>query len=156
MKTVIIEKAKELGICAEGYSVLSHSTVNSMVDYYIQNPDWCMERNFPSLSILKQHFSDIGHRGVFVGRAFKGEILKDSQVYIFHNCKGTVKVGLNVEKSIIPMLYICNQSHLRIIGVGDNIPIKPVVVPVYVFGDNEISARGNRYVLFNIFNEDIK
>lgn len=146
-----MEQARNKGICADGYSEMRAGGMDSLVDYYIKNPDWCLERNFPDFATLKEHFSGCEDKGVFVGKAFHGELLNDLQTYIFHGCKGTIKVGLNIEKSIIPMLYLANGCRLHIVGVGDVRPKKASqrsVVPIYTFGDNDVSARDNRYVKF--------
>lgn len=141
-------QARAKGICADGYKEMRGGEIGELVDFYIENPDWCLERGFPDIEVLREHFSDITEKGVYVDHKFNGELLNDLQTYIFHNCKGTIKVGLNVEKAIIPMLYIANGSRLRIMGVGDVVPKKPSEVPVYSFGKNDISARDNKYVKF--------
>jgi hypothetical protein len=56
--------------------------------------------------------------------------------YVFHNCTGTIRVGLNLEKKIIPMLYFANGCRMEV--KGDS-PVL-VRVPFYVFGNNEIVA----------------
>lgn len=152
LKEVLINTAHVKGICAEGYKhMLESADVEAMVEYYIANPDWCLERNFPDLRTLRNHFADVSNKGVFVDRTFDGELLNDLQTYIFHNCKGTIKVGLNVDKAIIPMLYLANGCRLRIVGVGDVVPKVPSEVPIYVFGKNDYSAKDNKYVEFNIY-----
>lgn len=150
LKDLIMSQAREKGICLDGFSALrSISTKEALVGYYVQNPDWCMERDFPSLQMLASEFSDCENKGVFVCKTFHGEVLNDRQAYIFHNCKGTIKVGLNIDKAIIPMLYIGNGCRLRIIGVGDTIPVRGhTEVPLYIFGKNDLSARNNAYVNF--------
>lgn len=131
--------------------MLGSADVSAMVDYYVANPDWCLERNFPDLQTLREHFADCEERGVFVDRTFQGEVLNDLQTYIFHNCKGTIKVGLNVEKAIIPMLYLANGCRLQIVGMGDITPRIPSQVPVYVFGDCDYVAQDNKHVNFSIY-----
>ena len=150
-----MESAREKGICADGYGTMRTDDVDALVDYYTANPDWCMERDFPSLSVLREHFSDIEDKGVFVGKTFHGELLNDLQTYIFHDCKGTIKVGLNVEKAIIPMLYLANVCRLRIVGTGDMEPSKPSEVPIYTFGKNDVSARDNKFVKFKHYKKDL-
>lgn len=143
-----MDEARAKGICADGYRTMHAEDVDGLIEYYLRNPDWCMERGYPSLSFLREHFSDIEDKGVFIGRTFHGELLNDMQTYIFHNCKGTIKTGLNVEKAIIPMLYLANGCRLRIIGSGEIAPKAPSVVPVYMFGKNDVSARDNKHVKF--------
>lgn len=155
LKLHLMKLAREKGICIDGYSEMRTDDIDALIDYYINNPDWCLERDYPTLDFLKKHFSGIEDKGVFVGKTFNGEILNERQVYIFHNCKGTVKVGLNVEFENIPMLYVANKCRLRFVGIGD---IKPnresgrTQVPVYIFGKNDVSAHDNMYVVFNKIN----
>ena len=152
LKDKLINTARAKGICADGYKqMLGSADVNAMVKYYVDNPDWCLERNFPDLQMLTEKFADCEDKGVFVNKIFQGELLNDLQTYVFHNCKGTIKVGLNVDKAIIPMLYLANGCELEIIGVGDVIPFKPSEVPVYVFGKNLLVANENKYVKFKIY-----
>lgn len=156
LKEVLIDTAHAKGICAEGYKqMLESSDIDAMVDYYSANPDWCLERDFPTLQTLSEKFSDYEDKGVFVNKTFNGELLNDLQTYIFHNCKGTIKVGLNVEKAIIPMLYFANGCELEIVGIGEVVLKKPSEVPVYIFGNNDISAKDNRFVKFITYNHDL-
>lgn len=152
LKEILINIARAKGICTEGYNtMLNAANKNELISYYVENPDWCLERNFPTLAMLREHFPDVEDMGVFVDHTFHGELLNDLQTYIFHNCKGTIKVGLNVDKAIIPMLYLANGCRLRIIGTGDVVPKKQSEVPIYVFGQNDYSAKDNKFVEFTIY-----
>lgn len=160
LKQYLLSLSREKGICAEGLAHMRADSLPALVDYYLENPDWCLERNFPDLDCLKRNFSNIEDKGVFVGRKFNGELLNDLQVYIFHKCSGTVKVSLNVDKRIIPMLYVANGSRIRFVGVGDNsfIPFRKedrTQIPVYSFGKNSISAKDNRWVSFIHFKNSL-
>ncbi len=151
IKDRLIAAARDKKICEPGYERMLASDIDGLVDYYVANPDWCLERNFPDMQTLTEDFSDIEDKGVFVGKTFHGELMNDLQAYIFHKCTGVIKVGLNVEKKIIPMLYLANGCRLRIVGTGDFKPRKESersVVPVYAFGKNDVSARDNKYVRF--------
>lgn len=150
LKDKLIAEAHKQGICAEGYKqMLESADVDAMVDFYVANPDWCLERNFPDMKTLREHFADVRDKGVFVGETFHGELLNDLQAYVFHNCKGTIKVGLNVDKGMAPMLYLANGCRLCVVGVGP-IAKEPTQIPVYVFGKNDLSARNNRRVTFKV------
>lgn len=152
LKEKLINGAQAKGICAEGLdTMLNAADIGAMVDYYVENPDWCLERDFPSLQTLRDHFSDAGEKGVFVDRTFHGELLNDLQTYVFHNCKGTIKVGLNEDSCTIPMLYLANGCRLRIVGTGSVKPKKQSEVPLYVFGGNDYSAKDNKFVRFRIY-----
>lgn len=151
LKERLMEEARAKGICAEGYGTMRTDDIDALVDYYIQNPDWAMERDYPTLAVLREHFSNIEDKGVFVGKTFHGELLNERQAYIFHNCRGTVRVGLNIGKAIIPMLYVANGCRMRIVGAGDAEPRRSderTIVPIYSFGKNDISAHDNKYVKF--------
>lgn len=151
LKEKLMTEARAKGICIDGYKEMRECDINALVRYYTIHPDWCMERDFPTLPVLREHFSNIEDMGVFVDKTFHSELLNEHQAYIFHNCKGTVKVGLNVDKGVIPMLYVANGCRMRFVGVGDIVPSRKQrsIVPVSIFGDNDISARDNKYVVFN-------
>lgn len=155
LKETLIAIAQSKGICEPGNERMLRSDRAALIDYYLEMPDWCLERDFPDLHTLTDEFADCEDKGVFVNKTFHGELLNDLQTYIFHNCRGTIKVGLNVDKSLVPMLYLANNCHLRIVGVGEVIPRRPCEVPVYLFGRNQHSAKGNRYVKFNIYKHAI-
>lgn len=144
-------QARIKDMCDPGFERLCSDSMDGLVDYYKEMPDWCMERDFPDLETLTEIFAGREDKGVFAGKVFHGELLNDSQTYIFHNCRGTIKVGLNVSKGLIPMLYLGNKCRLRIVGTGDYKPKKKSdrsMVPVYTFGKNDVSAKDNAYVQF--------
>ncbi len=151
----LISVATAKGICDEGLREMGSRNRDALINYYIANPDWCLERDFPDFDTLKDKFADCEGKGVYVDKVFHGETLNDLQTYIFHGCKGTIKVGLNVDKGIIPMLYLANGCRLRIIGIGDKSQKRRSEVPVYVFGKNDVSARNNQFVSFTRYNSDL-
>lgn len=156
LKEKLMKEAKAKGICIDGYKEMQADDMSALVNFYIQNPDWCMERDYPTLTFLKEHFSEIEDKGVFVGKTFNGELLNEHLTYIFHDCKGTIKVGLNAEKSIIPMLYLANGCRLRIVGAGSPPAKKPSAVPVYTFGDNDVIVENNEHAAFSIYKSELK
>lgn len=147
VKENLMREAREGGICLEGYERMRSSSRSEMIDYYIQNPDWCLERNFPDLQTLATRFADITHKGMYVNHVFNGEVLDSLQTYIFHNCKGCIRVRLNIEKKLIPMLYFANNCDM-IIQCDENIS-----VPLYIFGDNTIATDNSN--AFKIFKNKI-
>ncbi len=82
LKEMLMQSARAKGICIDGFREMRTDSIGKLVDYYVANPDWCMERVFPSLEILRSEFSDCEDKGVFVGRTFNGEVLCEKQVYI--------------------------------------------------------------------------
>lgn len=121
--------ARSGGICAEGYSQMRGYDRDQLIDYYLANPDWCLERDFPSLELLRREFSDIEDKGVFVGRVFSGETLCGKQAYIFHDCKGTVKVDMDYDNAVMPMLYFANGCRMSVSCEQENRPA--IKVPAY-------------------------
>ena len=45
---------------------------DGLIEMYLRTIDWSLERNFPSLRLLRREFSDIEDKGVFVGKTFDG------------------------------------------------------------------------------------
>ena len=154
IKNDLIRTAHAKGICADGYrQMLESADIDALIDYYIANPDWCMERNFPDLETLREHFANAGNKGVFVDRNFNGELLNDLQAYVFHNCKGTIKVSLNVDKGIIPMLYFANGCDMTVISNVKR--LLPIRVPIYLFGKNDVTAVSDENVEFKVYKHDL-
>lgn len=114
---------------------------------YKRGIDWCLENNSPSVDLLRRYREDCAYNGIFIDRHFDSELLNDRPVYVFHNCTGTIRVGLNVKKRIIPMLYFANGCNITIEGHS---PIQ-VSVPLYVFGHNDINASDSDDITFKIF-----
>lgn len=136
MKETLMEDARRGGICAEGYGQMRAYDREGLIDYYVQNPDWCMERGFPSLELLRREFSDIEDKGVFVGKTFDGEVFDRLQAYIFHDCKGTIKVAMDYENAVIPMLYFANGCKIRVECEQRNDPA--INVPLYIAEDCKV------------------
>ncbi len=154
LKEMLMEEARRGGICAEGFREMRADSLSELVDFYVANPDWCMERDFPSLEILCSEFSDIEDKGVFVGKTFNGEVFSERQVYIFHDCKGQIRVGWDMDNAVIPMLYFANGCDITIVSDG-KINTLPIQVPVYSFGENWIEAVSDTEVVFKLYNKDL-
>lgn len=137
LKEELMLGARSNGICLEGYETMRSCDRDQLIDYYTTNPDWCLERDFPDLHTLTNEFSDIQHKGVYVNHVFHGEVLDDLQAYIFHNCKGVIKTRLNLARAIIPMFYFANNCDLTIECMEN------IVIPLYVFGKNDIRTSGD-------------
>lgn len=136
MKETLMEDARRGGICADGYGLMRGYDRDGLIGYYIANPDWAMERGFPSLELLRREFSDIENKGVFVGKTFDGEVFDKLQTYIFHDCKGTIKVAMDYENAVIPMLYFANGCNIRVECEQKNDPA--IAVPLYIAEDSKV------------------
>lgn len=124
-------------------------TKSDAIALYKKTIDWALENDYPSLSVLKSDFSDCEADGVYVEKHFSGEILDDQPVYVFHGCTGTIRVGLNVSKCIIPMLYLANGCDMVFKSSGPT--SLQTIVPIYSFGDNTICAERSNDILFRVY-----
>lgn len=136
LKETLMEDARRGGICAEGYGLMRGYDREGLIDYYVQNPDWCMERGFPSLELMHREFSDIEGKGVFIGKTFDGEVFDKLQTYIFHDCKGTIRVAMDYDNAVIPMLYFANGCNIRVECEQKNDPA--INVPLYIAEDCKV------------------
>lgn len=142
MKETLMEDARRGGICAEGYGLMRGYDRDGLIAYYVANPDWSIERGFPSLELLHREFADIEDKGVFVGKTFDGEVFDKLQTYIFHDCKGTIKVAMDYDNAVIPMLYFANGCNIRVECEQKNDPA--INVPLYIAEDcNVVGAKSD-------------
>ena len=126
-------------MCSEYRDELgSIETKHDAIALYKRCIDWALEEGYPSIDTLRRDFKNCEVDGIFVDKVFHGEQLDDLQVYVFHNCTGTIRVGLNLKKKIIPMLYFANGCDMDIKGVPGS--AMQVRVPLYVFGQNRVGA----------------
>lgn len=155
LKQQLMADARANGICRDGYKEMRECDINALVKFYTIHPDWCMEREYPSLEVLKEHFSNCENMGVFVDKTFSGELLNERQAYIFHRCRGTVRVSLNIDKAIISMLYFGNGCEITVEGVNVGENRMPTIIPLYVFGKNTIATKEAPFVVFRRYDHEL-
>ncbi len=136
LKETLMENARRSGICEPGYELMRGYDRDGLIDYYLAHPDWCMGRGFPSLELLRHEFSDIEDKGVFIGRTFDGEVFDKLQTYTFHDCKGTIRVAMDYDNAVIPMLYFANGCKIRVECEQKNEPA--INVPLYIAEDCKV------------------
>lgn len=142
-------------MCAENRSALeSVDTKSDAVSLYKKTIDWALEEGYPNLATLRRDFSDCESLGVFVDKHFDGEILIDHKVYVFHNCTGTIRTGLNVKRRIIPMMYFANGCEMDVRGIQES--AMQVRVPLYVFGENRVTGEQSDDILCKTYYYDVK
>ena len=154
-KRQIRREASAHGMCMENRDALS--SVESLADavsLYKKTIDWALEEGYPNFGTLQRYFSGCAEYGVFINREFHGDLLCDQAVYVFHHCTGWIRVGLNVEKRIIPMLYFANGCDMTIKPSG--LSKTEVRVPLYIFGSNLVKARSSGDVVFRTYKFDTK
>ena len=142
-------------MCAENRSALSSvEDMGEAIALYKKTIDWALEEGYPTMETLRRYFSDREVDGVFVDKVFNGETLDAHAVYVFHNCKGTIRTGLNVDRRIIPVLYFANGCDMDVKGVpGQNLQAR---VPLYVFGENRIAAEQSDDIICVTYKFDVK
>jgi hypothetical protein len=150
LKEELMRQARAKGICMDGFRTM-HSAADkqALVDYYVQTLDWSLERNFPRLSSIREHFSDCSDKGVYVDQTFHGETFSALQTYVFHNCTGVINVQMDYEQANIPMLYFANNCHIKVVcrqQQGRGVPA--IRVPLYVFGDNIVTSEDSDNAVF--------
>ena len=155
-KDNLLRCGKLNSMCAENISALKECESKSdAIQLYKKTIDWALERGYPSLETLRSEFAECHDDGLFIDHTFNGETLNEHQVYIFHNCKGTIRVGLNSDKAIIPMLYFANGCEMKVEGINA-VRVVPDIVPCYVFGGNSITAENDINAIFRIYREEVK
>lgn len=156
-KRQVRREASAHHMCEENRTALSSiTTKEEAVDLYKRTIDWALEEDYPCLDTLRKNFSDCEEYGVFIGKHFNGEMLNDQQAYVFHQCTGEIRVGLNLQKRIIPMLYFANGCNM-IVKAAEGAPASfPLRVPCYVFGQNRVVAEQSDDLECKIFKFSVK
>lgn len=138
-------------MCADNQAYLNAcQTKEDAIRLYKQTIDWALEENYPDIDFLRKEFADQQSQGIYIDQHFDNVILNDQQVYVFHNCTGTIRVGLNAEKELIPMCYFANGCSMTVLGI-DNDCFTPSIVPLYIFGDNKINSVNSNSIEVRIF-----
>lgn len=148
--------AREHRMCADNRAYLSAcETKEDAIRLYKQTIDWALEEGYPDLDFLRKEFSDQQSQGIYIDHHFEGDILNEQQVYVFHHCTGTIRVGLNLAKKIIPMCYFANNCDMTILGVEEDKDY-PDRVPLYIFGENKIDAKNSNSIEVRIYQSSVK
>lgn len=154
-KKLLRRKASLYHMCEENRTALERvDSKAGAVSLYLQTIDWALEEGFPGLDVIRKYFGDCQGQGIYVDHVFSGETLTDLPIYVFHNCSGTIKVGLNADKRIIPMLYFANGCDMTV--VSSNSYSLRSRVPLYVFGDNTVLTENSENIVCKRYNFDVK
>lgn len=92
---------------------------------------WALQEQYPTKEDLLAFASKetLAENGVYIDTTFDGERIDSHICCVFLNCKGRISTGLNVEKAIIPMLYLSDGSELEI--TVDDVLRHPMPVELY-------------------------
>lgn len=155
-KAYLQRQARLHGMCDDNRAYLNAcETKEDAIHLYKQTIDWALEEEYPDLDFLRQEFACQENEGVYIDHHFEGDILNECQVYVFHNCTGTIRVGLNLAKKIIPMCYFANNCDMTILGC-DGEKAFPDIVPLYLFGENKIDVPDSTTMKVRIYQHEVK
>ena len=100
---------------------------------------WALQERYPTKEDLLNFASKevLAENGVFIDTEFDGERIDSHICCVFLNCKGRISTGLNIEKAVIPMLYLSEGSDLEV--SVDDFLIKPIPVELY-YGSRIVSS----------------
>lgn len=92
---------------------------------------WALRERYPTKDDLLAFASKrtLAESGVYIDMDFDGERIDDHVCCVFLGCSGWIRSGLNLEKAIIPMLYLSEQSNLKV-QVDDGL-MHPMPVELY-------------------------
>lgn len=153
VKKFLMQEAREKGICIDGFREMRNYDRSGLLGYYLRTIDWSLERDYPSLAFARQFFPDSEEYGIYLDRTFDGDVFCGRQIYVFHNCKGHINVAMDYDNAIIPMLYFANGCNIAVGCEQQN--ISPIRVPLYVFGNNNVTVTESRNAIFTKFNSPI-
>lgn len=93
---------------------------------------WALLERYPTkgdlLAIIPKE--TLAKNGVYVDMKFNGERIDGHICCVFLNCTGCISTGLNLEKKIIPMLYLSEGSQMEI-DADENIIDGAIPVELY-------------------------
>lgn len=92
---------------------------------------WALQERYPTKEDLLA-FADkdvLAENDIYIDREFSGERIDEHICCVFINCKGWITTGLNLDKAIIPMIYLSEGSDL-LIKVDENLT-RPIPVELY-------------------------
>ena len=112
-KEIAIE-AKKYGLCAEWYrKMLAVTTYKQLAEMYFDGDDWSMEKDFPSLSLLRQHKRAILPYGLVVDSTEKFE--NNFRIAFFGNSESEISYSDYAVGNVI----VRHQSNVKIKAKGN-------------------------------------
>ena len=112
-KEIALE-AKKYGLCAEWYKkMLAVTTYKQLAEMYFDGDDWSMEKDFPSLSILRQHKGAILPYGLVVDSTEKFE--NNFRIAFFGNTESEISYSDYAVGNVI----VRHQSKVKIKASGN-------------------------------------
>lgn len=150
-KEFLLREGRIKRMCGENIEALkSCKTKSDAISLYKRTIDWALESDYPSLDEIRKYFPDCERDGIYVDKNLTiNNKFSRQQVYVFHNCKGIVNVGMDYDNAVIPMLYFANNCDVTVTCTQIN--KNPIRVPIYVFGDNDVKTASSQNANFTLY-----
>lgn len=151
-------KATQYGICNQALfdrALRMCNTKHATINLYKRCIDWCLEAGYPDIDYLRREYADMEDVGLYIDHTFNGELLDKHQVYVFHNCKGRILTALNYDALISPVFYFANGCDMEVDCDQVQPCGKPIRVPLYIFGENTISAKDNANAVYKLYQHEL-
>ena len=156
-KPMVVTDAEKAGVCGQYLELLERQKdLTNFLSLYRRGARWSLEHNVPRIDMLRQCTEErLDLHGIYIDRHFDGDIFWDRQVYIFHNCTGTIRTGLNLDRRIAPILYFANGCNMRIESANADCITTPVHIPIYVYNNSHIEAEDSAKIncIYHISND---
>lgn len=152
MKDQILQLAKQAGLCKEWQEkILKDSSLKNLCDMYFVGDDWAMEKDFPSIEILREFKGKSEIYGLFTdyvgmpNNLSKAAFFGKSNVQLTYT--GFSVSQLNLRHDTEAKIRICDNAVL-IINILDNAKIDiecidNARVEVFSYGNENIKMLGD-------------
>lgn len=140
----IREAARKAGLCDEHYKSWDINwSISDMVDYFMRNPNWCMQTRFPSIDMFKKYGdgNELCKKGVFVDMAVTTRAVLSN--YIFLKCF----VGVICDN--VCSMYFRDGCKAKIIVDSGGI----AMLDIYDGSEIDVETRGTGRVIVNQFGD---
>lgn len=136
-KTKVMEMADSRIITYSGRSLCDNyrnplqrcDTAAQAIRLYKNCISWALQERYPTKDDLLAFApkETLAENGVFIDTVFNGERIDSHICCVFLNCCGWISTGLNLDKAIIPMLYLSEGSELEVKvdeGLLNHVPVE--------------------------------
>jgi len=98
------------GLCQDHIKSWRNYSDEELIEYYVTNPCWCIERNFPSNKFIIDNFiqSDLNKHGIFINDKLTDKDIKNNTL-IISDCVG--EIGVNAYRVV--RAYVSGNSHIK-------------------------------------------
>lgn len=107
--TNLMTQAKAINGCKEGLNQLLESkNVDDLIQCFYDRIDYCLSKNFPSLTYLKHHREDLRIAGVYIDEDIK--LHNESKVVLLGACNAL----LTLTQYAVSRVYVKGKSKLHL------------------------------------------